>query len=135
MWKDAAVCCGRVQLNFFVRVWYDMCESLERESAMMFSVPLICFEYRDVSLLMRTQPIHRATALYSSSFTRSKDALCIQSSALELSVNAKMCGPCTSFRIVVYIDIDGASNSNRLSVIYLFRSYGIIHRHGNPLLL
>ena len=49
MWNDAAVCCGRIWLNFFVSVWSDLWKSLERESAMMFSVPLMCCEYRDVS--------------------------------------------------------------------------------------
>ena len=43
---------------------------------MMFYVPLMCCEYRDVSLLMRVQRSQRATALCDSSFTGSKDALC-----------------------------------------------------------
>ena len=77
----------------FVRVWSDLWKSLERESAMMFSVPLMCCEYRDVSLLTRVHPRHRATALWDYVFTGSKDALCIQPSALELSVNARMCEP------------------------------------------
>ena len=66
---------------------------LRRESAMMFSVPLMCCEYRDVSLLTSIHPSHRATASWDSAFTGSKDALCIQPSALELSVNARMCEP------------------------------------------
>ena len=49
MWNDAAVCCGKIWLIFFVRVWSDLWKSLERESAMMFSVPLMCCKYRDVS--------------------------------------------------------------------------------------
>ena len=49
MWNNAAVCCGRIWLNFFVSVWSDLWKSLERESAVMFSVPLMCCEYRDVS--------------------------------------------------------------------------------------
>ena len=48
MWNNAAVCCGKIWSKMFVRVWYDLWKSLERESAMMFSVPLVCCEYRDV---------------------------------------------------------------------------------------
>ena len=60
---------------------------------MMFSVPLMCCEYRDVLLLTSVHTRHRATASWDSEFTGLKDALCIQPSALELSVNARMCEP------------------------------------------
>ena len=63
MWSDAAVCGGRVWLNIFVRFWYDMWNICEREPEMIFSVPLMCCEYRDVSLLARDQPRKRATEL------------------------------------------------------------------------
>ena len=49
MWNNAVVCCGKIWSKIFVRVWSDLWKSLERESAMMFSVPLMCCEYRDVS--------------------------------------------------------------------------------------
>ena len=58
MWNDAAVYGGRVQLEFFVRVWLDMWISLYRESTMMFSITLMCCEYRDISLLTMVQPSH-----------------------------------------------------------------------------
>ena len=61
MWNNAAVCCGKIWLKMFVRVWSDLWKSLERESAMMFSVPLMCCEYRDVSLLTSVHPSHCAT--------------------------------------------------------------------------
>ena len=77
MWNDAAIYCGRIWLNFFVSVWYDQWKSLERESAMMFSVPLMCCEYRDFSLLTSVHPSHRATESWDYAFTASKDALCI----------------------------------------------------------
>ena len=48
MWNNAAVCCGKIWSKMFVRVWSDLWKSLEWESAMMFSVPLMCCEYRDV---------------------------------------------------------------------------------------
>ena len=61
---------------------------------MMFSVPLICWEYWDISLLTSVHRSQRATASWDYTFTGSRDALCIQSSVLELSVNANMCDPC-----------------------------------------
>ena len=93
MWNNAAVCCGKIWLKMFARVRSDLWNSLEREYAMMFSVPLMCYEYMDVSLLTSVHPSHRATASWDPAFTGSKDALCIQVSAFELSVNARMCKP------------------------------------------
>ena len=49
MWNNADVYCGKIWLKMCVRVWCDLCKSLERESAMMFSVPLMCCEYSYVS--------------------------------------------------------------------------------------
>ena len=68
---------------------------------MMFYVPLMCCEYRDVLLLTRVHPGQRATASYDSMFTGSKYALCIHPNAPELSVNAKMWDPCPSCRMVM----------------------------------
>ena len=99
VWSYAAVYGGRIRLNFFVSVWSDPCKSRERESAMMFSVPLMCCEYRDVSLLTSAHPSQCATALCDFAFTGSKDALCIQPSVLELSMNANMCEPCPICRM------------------------------------
>ena len=42
MWNDAAVCGGRIRLKMFVSVWSDLWKSCDRESEMMFSVPLMC---------------------------------------------------------------------------------------------
>ena len=101
MWNDDAFCGDRIRLNFFVSVWSDIWKSCERGSAMMFSVPLVCCEYRDVSLLTSVRPSQRATASCDSAFTGSKYALCIHPSALELSVNYKMCDPCPICRMVM----------------------------------
>ena len=49
MWNNAAVCCDKIWLKMFVRVWSDLWQYLVRESGMMFSVPLICCEYRNAS--------------------------------------------------------------------------------------
>ena len=56
MWNDAAVCGDSILLKFILSVCYDMWKSRERESAMMFSVPLMCCKYRYVSLLMKVYP-------------------------------------------------------------------------------
>ena len=68
---------------------------------MTISVPLLCCKYRDVSLLMRVHMSQQATALCDYAFNGSKDALCIHTSELELSVNANMCDHCTSYCMVV----------------------------------
>ena len=68
---------------------------------MIFSIPLMCCEYRDVSLLTRVHPIQRDTEFCDSESNGSNDALCIQPSALEMSVNAKMCDTCPSCRMVM----------------------------------
>ena len=101
MWNNESVCGGRIRLNFFVSLWYDMWKYRRRESAMIFSVTFICCEYMDVSLLMRVHPIHQAMSSCDYAFTGSKEALCIQPSALEMSKNAKMCEPCPSCRMVM----------------------------------
>ena len=67
---------------------------------MMFSVPLMCCEYRDILLLTSVHLSQRATSSWDSTFTGSNDDLCIQPSALELSVNAKMCDPCPIFILI-----------------------------------
>ena len=68
---------------------------------MMFFVPLMCSEYRDVLLMTIVHLNQCATALWDSAFTVSKDYLCIQPSALELSVNDRMCDPCPNCRMVM----------------------------------
>ena len=68
---------------------------------MIFYVPLMCCEYRDVSLLTSVHPSQHATASWDYAFTGSKDDFCIQPSALEMSVNSKMCDPCPISRMVM----------------------------------
>ena len=94
MWNNSAVCCGRIWLKCFAIVWSDLWKSLKRESEMMFSVPLMSCEYRDVLLLTSVHPSQIANASWDYTFTGLNDALCIQPSAIELSVNDKMCNPC-----------------------------------------
>ena len=100
---------------------------------MILSVTLTCYEY--ISLLTRYQPSQRATESCDYVFTGSKDALCIQPSALEMYVNANICAPCPSFRIVTQIDISDTRNYNRFSVSLPCNSNVILHRHAKPLLL
>ena len=101
MWSNDAFRGERIWLNIFVIVWSDMWKSCERESVMMFYVPLVSFEYRYVSLLTSVHTSQRDTASCDSMFTVSKDDLCIQPSVLELSMNAKMCDLCPSYRMVM----------------------------------
>ena len=68
---------------------------------MIFSVTLVCFYYRNVLLLTRVKTIQWAMALFDFAFNGFKDSLFIQPSALKLYVNAKMCDPCPSCRIVM----------------------------------
>ena len=75
MCNNAAVCCGSIWLKVFVGVWSDLLKSLERESAIMFSVTLMCCEYRDIALLTSVHPSQRATALWDSAFIGSKASL------------------------------------------------------------
>ena len=101
MCNDSDVYGGRIWLKRFVSVWSDMWKSRERESAMIFSVPLMCCEYMVFLFMTSVQPIQQATALCDSDFTGSKDALRIQPSVLKLSVNANICDPCSNFRMAV----------------------------------
>ena len=102
---------------------------------MMFSFPLIFFECMDVSLLTRVHPSQQATALCDYAFTGSKYALCIQTSAMELSVNAKICDPYPICRMVMYMVIVNAMNSRRLNVSFPFHTEVNLHRHARPFLL
>ena len=102
---------------------------------MMFYVPLMCCEYRDVSLLTRVQSSQQGTASCDSAYTESKDAFSIQPSAMELSMNDKMCAPCVSWLIVMYIGIDDARDYNRFSVSYPCHYYGFINCHAKTFFL
>ena len=73
MWNDSDVCGGRVKMKRIVRLWCDMWKSLERESLVVFSIPLMW----------------------------SKDTLCVKPSDMELSVDANMCEPCPHCRVVI----------------------------------
>ena len=79
--------------------------------------------------------IQQDTSSCDYAFTGSKYALCIQPSVLEMSVNTKMCESCPSCRMVMYIDIVDARNSNRFSVSSLFHYYGSLHHHAKTLSL
>ena len=52
-----------------------MWKSLNRESAMMFEIPFMCWEYSDVSLLMMVYTKHITIMLWIYSLTGSNDAL------------------------------------------------------------
>ena len=100
---------------------------------MTISFPLLCCEYRDVSLLMSVHPSQHATASWDYAFTGSKDALCFQLSAPELSVNAKMCDLCPICRMLMYMVTADASNYRRFKVSFPCQVEGILHRHDSSL--
>ena len=100
-WNNAAVCGGRIWLNFFVSVCSNLWKSCERESTMIFSVPLMCCEYRDFLLLTSVYPSQNATTSCDSAFIGSKDSLCIHPSDPELSVNSNICDPFPICRMVM----------------------------------
>ena len=77
----------------------------------------------------------RSTESCDSAFTGSKDYLCIQPSALEVSVNSKMCDPCISCRVVMYMFTAGARNDRSFNVNLTCHIEGTIHCHARPLLL
>ena len=77
MRNNDTVCVGRIWLKCFGSVWFDLWKSRDRESAMIFSVPLMCCEYRYVSLTKSVHPSQRATESCDYAFTGPKDALCI----------------------------------------------------------
>ena len=94
MWNDAAVCGGRIQLNFLLVSGMTCGNPVRGNLLMLFSIPLVCFEYRYVSLLTSVHKVQHATASWDSALTGSKYSFFIQASALELSINAKMCDLC-----------------------------------------
>ena len=108
-----------------------LCEGIRDD----FYVPLMCCEYRNVSLLTSFHPIQHATTSCDSSFTGSKDAFCIQPSDLELSVNVKMCDLCPICRMVMYMVSAVARNSRRFKVSFPCHAEGILHRHARSLSL
>ena len=60
MRNDSAICGGRMELIFFVRDWSGMLKYLESKSAMILSIPLVCWDYRDTLLTISVQPNHSA---------------------------------------------------------------------------
>ena len=101
MWNDAAVCGGRMDLNIFVGDLSERWMSLESEPVIMFSVTLICWEYRDTSLLTRVHPNHRAIVSWGFSLTGLNEYLLIHPRSFELSVKARMWDPCPSCWMVM----------------------------------
>ena len=101
----------------------------------MFSVPLLYCEYSYVLLLKRFHPSQWVTIFCDYAFTRQKDDLCIQPSALELSVNAKMCDPCPIYRMVTQMVTADERNSRRFNVSFPCHSEGIFHLHARILSL
>ena len=73
----------------------------------MFGIPLMCWEFSDVSLLSRFQPNLLVTVSLSSSLMGSNKALYIHPRALDISVKDTnmMHAPSPNFCMVSYIDV------------------------------
>ena len=102
---------------------------------MVFYFPLMCCEYRDVSLLKRFHPSQWATESCYYTFAGSKYGLCVQPSVMEMYVNDKIYDPCPSSRVVMYMVTSDASNYRRFNVIFQCHDEMILHRHARPLSL
>ena len=83
---------------------------------MIFEVPLICWDYSDISLLMMGHPNYLATVLLSSSLTGSNDAFYIHQRAPEIYTKTRMCVIGNFFCIVRYMDVAEANNYSRLTL-------------------
>ena len=94
MCSYATVWGGRIYFNIVVRGLSGRWKSLESESAMMFLVPLMCWEYMDTLFMTRVHPNHRGNVSWDFSSTGSHESLCIHPRALELSVKYRMWDPC-----------------------------------------
>ena len=74
-----------------------MCKSLERKSAMIFSVTLIYWEYRFTLLLTILHPSHIENLSWPPLFTWSNYAVCIHPRVLEIYAKARIWDTCISF--------------------------------------
>ena len=113
-WCRCLWCKGAVEYFYKGMVWY--LEFPREGFRNNIFVTLMCCEFRDFLLLTRVKLSQTATSLCDSAFAGSHDTLWIHPIALKLSVNENMCNPFPSCRIVIYIDIAGARNSNKFSV-------------------
>ena len=113
MWNDYAVFGGRMELYLYCST---MWKSLVSESAMMFLVPLKCWQYMYTLLLTSVQPSQITTVSWTYYFTGSNDALYIPSMSLEISVMSRMWNPCPIFWIVMQIDTDESIYFSRFNV-------------------
>ena len=90
MWNGAAVCVGIMGLKMFARDLSEKWKSLERKSAMIFSVTLMYSEYMETSLLMRVHPKHQDNVSWRYSLTGHNEDLCIHTKSLKRSANSRL---------------------------------------------
>ena len=74
MCNYAALCGGRMVFNIVVRGLSRRWKSLESEYVIIFSVILMCYEYRDTLFLTRVHTSHQETVLWGSSSTGANEA-------------------------------------------------------------
>ena len=73
MWNGTAVYCVRIDFQIFVRDFFERWKSLESEFVMMFSVTLVCWDYRDPLLLTKVHTNHQETVSWGYSSTGSNE--------------------------------------------------------------
>ena len=112
-----------------------MLKHFDSEYDIMFPDPLMSWECRETSLMMRVQPNHWDNMLWTSSLNGSNEDLYIQPRALELYVKARMCYPGTSCCMESYIDVGDERNSRKFSVRTPWKYDGMYQRHTIPLSL
>ena len=112
-----------------------MLKYLDSESAIMFEVPLMCWEFSEAQLLIRVHTKNIVTVLWISSLVGSNNALCIHTSSLELYMNSSTCVPGHNFCMVIQIDISHTRKYSRLINKVLWFYVVMCQRHVSTLSL
>ena len=100
IWNDATVFGWSMGLKILVKDLSEMWKYLESEYATMVVYPLMCWECRDTSLLMRVYNNHCDTVSWSSYFNGSNEFIYIHPRVMKLSTKNRVCDPGTSCWIV-----------------------------------
>ena len=97
MCNYATVCGGKREFKIGVIYSYYMWKFLDRNSAVIFLVPLMFLDFSYALLLMRVHPNHLKTMSWISSLIGSIFPFCIHTRVLELSAKSRMCVHGTNF--------------------------------------
>ena len=128
-------CCGAFVCKRERMAVSERWKSRDRQSAVTFCSPGMCWENSVASCLIRNDARCRARSSCCGLLTGSNVEWCIHPSALLLSVNASMCGwdvLCVSFVIDSMMVMIAAKNSRKFMEAFPWRRSGISHRHAGP---